>query len=131
MKSNKPIPRDDQWSAEDVARVICNPAHVFNGTIAPDQWVKAVVKMVENRNGDVESVYRRIMLCFDEAVDGRGIVEQLIADQGWPNFQKAVQAASLEQAFGQLLADLARGAEIILQPPNKGPTRKWKKRRRG
>ncbi|MCG3178271.1 MAG: hypothetical protein BIFFINMI_00597 [Phycisphaerae bacterium] len=73
MVKHGPSPKDDQWSEEDVARVLANPAHVANGTVTREQWVQAAVRMAEDQG--TEACIQRILLVFDESLDGQGRIE--------------------------------------------------------
>jgi hypothetical protein len=103
-KHNRPVPKDDQWSAEDVARVLANPAHVVRGIVTREQWVKAAVRMAQNEG--VEACIGRIFLVFDESLGAQGRLE---AEIGTPEFIKASPELAAAQGTEVMFTALLDG----------------------
>ena len=103
-RANKPVPRDDQWSEGDVMNVLCNPFHVYSGTISADQWVQAMLRLAEEQG--LESTLRRIAAIYDEATGAKGAVEESIAEQLQKRFADEADLLSREALFRQALDNL-------------------------
>ena len=103
-RANKPVPCDDQWSEGDVLNVLCNPFHVYSGTIDADQWVQAMLRLAEEQG--LESTLRRIAAVYDEATDAKGTAEESIAEQLLKRFADGAERLSRETLFRHALDDL-------------------------
>lgn len=70
MTHQSPIPRDDQWSTDDVRHVLVNIFHVSTGATTPHAWTKAVAKLI--REEGVEITIREAVRAFNAGVESLG-----------------------------------------------------------
>jgi hypothetical protein len=103
-RANQRIPRDDQWTEGDVINVLCNPFHVYCGTISADQWVQAMLRLVEEQG--LENTLRRVAAVYDEAADAKGDVEESLAEQLLKSFADNAGQIPLEEMFRRVLDGL-------------------------
>jgi len=103
-RANQRIPRDDQWTEGDVINVLCNPFHVYCGTISADQWVQAMLRLVEEQG--LENTLRRVAAVYDEAAGAKGAIEESLAEQLLKSFADYADQRPLEDLFLRVLDGL-------------------------
>ena len=100
------IPQDDQWTASDVTNVLCNPVHVFNGTVSRRQWIDAMVKVKDELG--LEEMLGRIIMQFDESLGAGGHLEADFGEAFVEKFTGIARSKSYSPRalFGMVLDDL-------------------------
>ncbi len=109
MNSSGMPPRDDQWSAGDVRRVIANVFHVSSGTITPQVWKQAMAQLIQTEGA--ETAIREAVRSFNEGVEGIQQFAEAIDEDDYCSRFSAMGAQSPKALATALLNDLLPRAQ--------------------